>query len=129
MKTGPTLPAPTRRVPSGRAPVGAVEQPRVLPSRPVVLRRVIAGLGRSLIFFGVLILLFVAYQLWGTGLAEARSQHRLKNQFNRALSATTSTTVDPNTPVTAAPPLPEGDAIAILKLPKIGIEKAVVEAA
>ena len=107
--------------------MGAVEQPRVLPSRPVAVRRVIAGVGRSLIFFGVLILLFVAYQLWGTGLAEARSQHRLKNQFNRALTATTSTTVDPNTPVTAAPPPPEGDAIAIIKIPKIGIEKAVVE--
>jgi sortase A len=93
----------------------------------VAVRRVIAGMGRSLIFFGVLILLFVAYQLWGTGLSEARSQHRLKSQFNRAITSTTSTTVDPNTPVTAAPPSPEGDAIAIIKIPKIGIEKAVVE--
>ena len=45
------------------------------------VRRVVAGTGRALITLGVLILLFVAYQLWGTGISEARDQHRLKHQF------------------------------------------------
>src|SRR5437667_339742 len=62
-------------------------------------RRVISGIGRTLIALGVLVLLFVAYQLWGTGIAESRSQHHLRGQINRILRSTT-TTVTP----TAAPP-------------------------
>ena len=46
-----------------------------------MIRRVIAGLGRTLISIGVLLLLFVAYQLWGTGIAEARSQRSLKHDL------------------------------------------------
>jgi len=94
---------------------------------------------------GVLILLFVAYQLWGTGLAEARSQRALRKQFERSLAQsvpapTTSTTATPapTAPgVTAAvttaapdlgpPPAPAGDAVAIIKIPKLGVEKTVVQ--
>ncbi len=95
---------------------------------------------------GVLILLFVAYQLWGTGLAEARSQRELTKEFERSLvqgatSTTTTTTTTAPTPgapggttvPTSAPldlgppPAPAGDAIAILKIPKIGVEKTVVQ--
>ena len=36
--------------------------------------RVVGGVGRALIATGLLILLFVAYQLWGTGIHEARAQ-------------------------------------------------------
>ena len=46
-----------------------------------MIRRVIAGLGRTFIAVGVLLLLFVAYQLWGTGIAEARSQRILKTEL------------------------------------------------
>ncbi|MDQ1396814.1 MAG: sortase, partial [Acidimicrobiaceae bacterium] len=41
-------------------------------------RKLLRGIGKTFITSGVLILLFVAYQLWGTGLAEARSQHSLQ---------------------------------------------------
>jgi sortase A len=98
------------------------------------------GVGRTLIGTGVLILLFVAYQLWGTNLAEARSQRSLKHDFLASLPSTTvanspttapapgesvpATTAPPNT---FAPPPPAGEAVAIIKIPKIGIEKAVVE--
>ena len=34
---------------------------------------------------GLLILLFVAYQLWGTGIFTARAQNHLKNQFHQEL--------------------------------------------
>ena len=43
--------------------------------------RIIAGVGRTMITAGLLILLFVAYQLWGTGLAEARAQDDLRESF------------------------------------------------
>jgi sortase A len=99
------------------------------------VRRIVAGIGRVFIASGVLILLFVAYQLWGTGLAEARSQDRLRSDFLDALetprpSTTTTTTGDggtTSTTVAAAPATPTGEAVAIIRIPKIGVEKAVVE--
>jgi len=102
------------------------------------VRRIIAGIGRTCIAAGMLILLFVAYQLWGTGLAEARSQDRLRSDFLDALEApapTTSSTAPPETvpgettttTQAPAPPTPTGEAVAIIRIPKIGVEKAVVE--
>jgi sortase A len=91
------------------------------------------GTGRTLIASGVLVLLFVAYQLWGTGLAEARSQRSLKNQFDAQTGAgrgTIGTVSPPGSPPTTAvgpPPPPTGAALAIVKIPSIGVEKAVVQ--
>ena len=111
----------------------------------VDIRRAVAGLGRTMIAAGVLILLFVAYQLWGTGLAEARAQRELTREFERSLldSGSTSTTTSSTTPAPTAPgettvptpapldrrppPAPAGDAVAILKIPKLGVEKTVVQ--
>ena len=84
------------------------------------LRRVVGGIGHTLIAAGVLILLFVAYELWGTGLAEARSQKTLKKDFNQKVAAGVDQSQVP-------PPTPEGDAVAIIKIPRLGLEKAVVE--
>src|SRR5436305_4676337 len=50
------------------------------------LRRTLGGAGRTLITVGLLILGFVAYQLWGTGLITARAQHRLKKEFAAELA-------------------------------------------
>jgi sortase A len=105
----------------------------------------VRGLGRMLIAMGTLILLFVVYELWGTNIAEARSQRTLKKEFLAQLArpaprvtvpATTAppvavpTTVAVATsapPDTAPPPVPTGEAVAIIKIPRIGVEKAVVE--
>ena len=73
---------------------------------------------------GAIMLLFVAYQLWGTGLVEARGQTDLTDEFRRAqrqapkLDATRTDFV---------PPVPTGSAIAIIKIPRIGVEKTVVQ--
>ena len=50
------------------------------------MRTVIGAVGRVLVTVGLLILLFVAYQLWGTGIYEARAQSDLESQFNRDLA-------------------------------------------
>ena len=66
------------------------------------VRTVIRGVGKTCIAAGVLILLFVAYQLWGTGIAEARSQRALKRQFAalpRVVSPTTTSTSVAGPPV------------------------------
>ena len=94
------------------------------------LRSVLSALGAILTGAGVLILLFVAYQLWGTGLYTSRQQGSLRSEFNDKLKAataapsTTSTTVNPaNLP----PPLPSGESVATIRIPKIGVDKTVVQ--
>ena len=79
---------------------------------------------------GVLLLLFVAHQLWGTGLPEARAQDRLRAEF---LGSLPEQAVPPEAsarpPIASratAPPIP-GEAVAIIRIPKIDLEKAVVE--
>jgi len=108
------------------------------------LAKVLGAVGRTCVTAGVLILLFVAYQLWGTGIREAQAQHRLENQFSEALdrsaaSTTTSTTSttsvsDGSTSTTVTPstvppiePVAEGEPTARIRIPKIGVDKIVVE--
>ena len=45
------------------------------------MRRTIAAIGRALVTIGLLILLFVVYTLWGTGIFTARAQAQLKDDF------------------------------------------------
>jgi sortase A len=105
----------------------------------LTLTRAIAVLGRLFVLLGVLVLLFVGYQLWGTGWQEARAQDRLEKQFEEALSTTTttaepgSTTTLPDdgevTDPTATTPveLEQGDAMARIEMPTIGVDKLVVQ--
>ena len=94
------------------------------------LRSVLSALGAILTGAGVLILLFVAYQLWGTGLYTSRQQDSLRSQFKQKAhveqpaSSTTSTTIDPRH---LPPAPPTGDAVANIRIPKIGVDKYVVQ--
>ncbi|MDQ3897762.1 MAG: class E sortase [Actinomycetota bacterium] len=103
-----------------------------------MIRRVVRGIGKTLISVGVLILLFVVYQLWGTGLTHDREQRTLRSQFTRQLAGP-ATTVDPaatsSTPTTAAAApttsvpaeVVQGEAAAVIAIPKIGLDEMVVE--
>ncbi len=109
------------------------------------LARVLGAIGRALIAAGVLILLFVAYLLWGTGIREAQAQHRLEDAFaevldeaDRTTTTTSTSTTAPSgsstttteaVPQTVPPiePVPEGEATAHIRIPKIGVDKIVVE--
>jgi sortase A len=112
------------------------------------MRAVIGGIGRACIAAGILILLFVAYQLWGTGIYEARAQDDLRSEFRSELKSaeatTTTTTTAPGATTTTAPATPpssaagttaatsppppaEGDPVAIIRIPKIGLDRVVVE--
>src|SRR5205807_4838983 len=68
-----------------------------LPDQPGPVRRLVAGVGRTLIAIGLLILLFVAYELWGTGFAEARSQRALRHQFQGAAPTSPAQRTEPTT--------------------------------
>lgn len=106
----------------------------------MTLARILSAVGRLLIGLGALILLFVAYQLWGTGLAASHSQDLLRHELAGKLRATPSVTApatSPTTPATSPPgatgpapvtsPPPEGGAVGIIVIPKIGVNKAIVE--
>jgi sortase A len=90
---------------------------------------VLSALGAVLTGAGVLILLFVAYQLWGTGLYTSRQQDSLRSEFEQKAhidpnASTTSTTLDP---AHLPPPPPTGNAVANIRIPKIGVDKIVVQ--
>lgn len=89
--------------------------------------RVIGGIGRVLVTIGLLTLSFAAYQLWGTGVYEAKAQDSLKQDFAKGLKTTTTTNGDPSAPESKPLPIPSGDAIAIISIPSIGVEHAVVQ--
>lgn len=113
----------------GRSPRGSDRRAAHPSGMMDRLRRWLSAVGAALTGTGVLILLFVAYQLWGTGLYTARAQSDLKASFRAKVAApppspsTTSTTA-----ITAPPPPPpSGDAVAMVRIPKIGVDRAVVE--
>jgi sortase A len=97
------------------------------------------ALGRILLCVGTLILLFVAYQLWGTAIAESHSQSVLRRELDHELhrahvataptSTSTPTPGAPSTvhvaPTTAKPA--EGMPVGLLQIPRIGVDKVIVE--
>jgi len=116
----------------------------------------VGRLGKVLIGAGLLVLAFVAYQLWGTNLQEARAQDRLRNEFaelldqhtttsstipqvttvptssgnvvvtNPPVTATTAAVVTTAAPAASLPDFEQGDAVARIEIPKIGVDRIVV---
>lgn len=81
--------------------------------------------GVALIAAGVLLGLFVAYLLWGTGLSESHGQQTLKTQFKAEARQ-----AHPAKPGQAAAPVlnfDNGAAIGIIRIPRIGLEKYIVQ--
>ncbi|MHB8247030.1 MAG: sortase [Acidimicrobiales bacterium] len=116
-------------------------------------RRLAGIVGRILLGCGVLLLLFVAYQLWGTGILESRSQATLRAEFRNELrrshdtvgrqSTTTSTSTTPSSTVPAStsvvpttllhqrarPEVPPalGQPVGVIEIPKINVNSVVVQ--
>ena len=99
---------------------------RAGPSAPAtvtgVVRTTLAVVGRLFLAAGILLGLFVAYLLWGTNLSESSSQSALAKQFHTSSQAAKTG----GTTASAALDLP-GYAIGIIQIPKIGLEKYLVE--
>ncbi|MET0144468.1 MAG: class E sortase [Ilumatobacteraceae bacterium] len=123
------------------------------PAPPHDWRWVVGTLGKVLIATGLLMFAFVAYQLWGTGLEYAQAQNRLDDEFDQLVatsppsSTSTSTsepiTGAPTTDVTSLPPasvpattasppvadvpdFSDGDVMARIEIPSIGLDAKVV---
>jgi sortase A len=102
----------------------------------VTVRRVLGGIGRVMITAGTLILLFVAYQLWGTGLRTAQAQNDLEAEFEAQAEqyATDNPAPDPDPgddpePVsTEIPPPPAiGEGTGRIEIPAIGVDWVFLE--
>lgn len=85
------------------------------------MNRFLRILGKSFIAAGVLILLFLAYQLLGTNLVTDNHQKGLEKDFERAIASAPAVPV----PVPQEPDL--GDAVARIEIPKIDVSWLVVE--
>lgn len=102
--------------------------------------QVVTGIGRLLVAFGTVVILFVAYLLWGTNISAASHQRALHSQFEHDLaeqhskapspSPTSTTTTVPHTPaqqLAAGVAPPDGDPIAVIRIPRIGLDRVVVQ--
>jgi sortase A len=78
-------------------------------------RTVVSGIGQTLITAGLIILLFVAYELWWTGITTRHDQHKLLAALRQQWSQG-QTIKDP----------PLGSGIAILRIPRFGKNYAFV---
>lgn len=105
-----------------------MEKPTRTPDSPPVRRdvprsaRFLDALGRTLIGAGTLLLLFVVYQLWGTGLRESREQDRLEKKF-AAIVQTAGSTGSADS-LESVPT--RGEPVSRIKIPKIGLDKVLV---
>ena len=76
----------------------------------MTVARVLGTLGKTVIALGLIILLFGTFQLWGTGIFEARAQQNLDSEFTDLLEASSAlgpAPSEPGTAIAAAPPTPK----------------------
>jgi sortase A len=91
--------------------------------------------GRVLLALAAVVALFVAYQLWGTGIAQSHQQDALRHQFDEALRAhqdsehgTVHPPADPSSPATSGERPPAvGEPVGTLVIPEIGVDQVVVQ--
>jgi sortase A len=90
-------------------------------------RTVIGVVGEVLITLGVIVFLFLAYELWFTGLYTAHAQSSLKSQLRNEWAHPAPTVLPGESPgpsASAVPGLVEapmpGDAIGLIRIPRLG---------
>jgi sortase A len=110
------------------------------------VRAVVRVIGELLITLGIIVFLFIGYELWFTGLYTHRAQENLTSQLERQwavppvtvpaasapASSASSTATAPSASTTAVAPSPSaaspfvdkpvpGDAIGIIRIPRLGL--------
>ncbi|WP_431943206.1 class E sortase [Micromonospora marina] len=92
------------------------------------LRTVVRGTGELLITFGLVVLLFAGYEIWGKAVIVEAHQDDLNSQLAQEWSAAADPTVGPTTAPTVKPKPPaEGRPVAGLYIPKLDKHWVVVE--
>jgi sortase A len=78
-------------------------------------RTLARGIGQTLITIGLVLLLFVAYELWGTGLYTKAEQNHLEQQITHRWDSSGGT---PD--ITRIKNVPIGSGLAVLRIPRFG---------
>jgi len=113
---------------AARAKAGSATVPTRPPRRRFDLSALLGLSGRTFIGLGLLILGFVGYELLGTNLAESRNQGQLRSQLQALpFQADDDVAVSAPNNEPSPPPSPTGRAVANLRIPRVGVDKAVVE--
>jgi LPXTG-site transpeptidase (sortase) family protein len=118
-----------------------VREPQVVPIDDVPRDVPIRGMSTSLLgwstFYtwmrniGIVMVLFVAWQLWGTSISQHHEQHQLQNAFEASVRAHHVRPSTSGGPVlvsaeAAVPTPPEGTVVANLQIPSIDLNEYVV---
>jgi sortase A len=104
-----------------------------------MLRQAVSITGKILIGAGILVLLFTAYQIWGTSIQESHTQNALRStlisetnnqEIRHALAEAAAIDKLPTGPPVAAPRTAapsEGEPVGDIRIPRIGVNQVVVE--
>jgi sortase A len=97
-------------------------------------RKIFHGVGEVMITFGLVLLLFAGYEIWGKAAIVEGHQNDLDAQLDQAWGADNPTViappVDPSpgpSPTQAGPPIPPGESLGRLYLPRLGKYWVVVQ--
>jgi len=86
-----------------------------------VIRTAARGIGQALVTAGLVVLLFAAYELWGTGIATGRAQSQLLHQLrHRWPDPAAPRPPGAPAPVVAVAPVKPGQGLVILRIPRLG---------
>ncbi len=93
------------------------------------VRVAVRTLGELMITAGVVLLLFVAYELWGTNIYTAQQQDQLRHELQQQWAQPPPPAPKGGTRPASINEVPLGDAVAILRIPRLGsgYAKVVVE--
>lgn len=83
-----------------------------------LVRGGVHGLGELCITLGVVLLLFVAWQLWWTDIAAGQTQRALTHQLEQQWQGPPR--VSGKVPATTLKEIPMGDAFALIRIPRFG---------
>ena len=106
-----------------------------ITSTGMLVSRIFRRIGLGMVALGLLTLLFVIYQLWGTGVLTARYQEGLEDDFEELVeqveeieSSPDEITTEEDSELDFAEFIwrPEGEAIAQLSIPALDLSKTVV---
>lgn len=124
----PALAKPTDGVDPDESPAegrhGAGKGPR---RRGDVVRMGVRGIGQTLITFGLIVLLFVVYELFVTDLLNGQAQQNLTEELEQKWAD--DPTLGPDLPSGGLSNIPLGDGIAFIRIPAFGVDyvRVVVE--
>ncbi|MBA3339919.1 MAG: class E sortase [Geodermatophilaceae bacterium] len=110
-----------RRDRSGGPVCGAAVSVNKVPrTRGDLVRTGIRGLGQTLITFGMIVLLFVVYELFITDLLNSQTQQDLTQELQQNWAD--DPTLGPDLPNGGLTEIPLGDGIAFIRIPRFGTD-------